>query len=152
MKVAFYSTTLSYFALTDTPSPGDTAPLQESGSFSPTPTTAGAVGGRWIREEKFTVNWAASHSGDGPSLLLVLGGLYPRSVEDGDRVQAYINNQIKRIVWAWDDVLDEFDTMMSVPVCPRQPEPRRFLSRATALSALALPSCPHARSTEYSAG
>ncbi|KAL8814686.1 MAG: hypothetical protein Q9223_006113 [Gallowayella weberi] len=114
--------TIPYFRLTKQPPAADEAPLSPSGAF-----TIDAMGGKYIREEKFSVSWSGASGTDKASLMVVLNPLSQYNNKDRTRYMdkrrtyklpgvSWLRNNLFQIVHHWGEVLDELDTQTTLPL------------------------------------
>jgi hypothetical protein len=108
------SFTVPYFSLTDREPAIDLAPLIFSGIFG-----VGALGGKSIREEKFSVSWTSDES-SGTSLMAAFSPLtHIETTRPHSRrrpIIEWVNNNLRHIWWKWEAVLDALDKQTSLPV------------------------------------
>lgn len=105
--------TVPYFSLTEQPPATDYAPLSPSGIFG-----INAGGGKYIREEKFSLSRSGGMSTGEPSLMVVLN---PLSQHEKDTIQqclaaVWIRNNFLYIRGKWEEVLDSLDEQTTLSV------------------------------------
>ena len=107
MKITAF--TLPYFCLTKQPPAADYAPLSRSGTFG-----IGAIGNKYIREEKFSLSW--SGAANEPSLMVALNPLTEFNGPLQSSAALWVRNIIFHIRHKWEEVLDELDEQTTLSV------------------------------------
>ena len=109
--------TVPYFSLTDKPPASDQVSLSPSGIFGD-----GAIGKRYIREQKFSVSWSGGTRHGEPSLMIALNPLSqywdddPRLGGDQPSTAGWVRNNLFVMGVRWREVLDALDEQTTLPV------------------------------------
>ena len=111
MKIIAF--TIPYFSFTETPPASDQAPLSPSGIFG-----VDAKGENYIREQKFSVSWSGGLESGAPSLMTALNPLFAYRDDESEQPSAavWVENNLRGIVWKWQEVLDSLDEQTTLPV------------------------------------
>ena len=106
--------TVPYFELSERPPAPDQAPLSSSGIFG-----SDTKGGKYIREQKFSVSWSGGINGE-PSLMVALNPLakYSSYGKENEQPEAtlWVRNNLFLIASNWEAVLNELDEQTTIPV------------------------------------